>query len=143
MKILVSACLMGVDCRYNGKGVLYDGIEELMKKHELIPVCPEIFGGMPTPREPAEQKNGRVITSGGNDFTEEFEKGAQEVLRLAKLYQCTCCILKERSPSCGHDTIYDGTFSHTIISGDGVLGGLLKANGIKIYGESEIEMLLQ
>ncbi len=143
MKILVSACLMGLNCRYNGIGVVAEGIRELMKEHQLIPVCPEIFGGMPTPRDPAEQRDNRVFTSAGEDVTEPYTKGAEEVVRLAKLYGCTLAILKERSPSCGYGTIYDGSFSHTRIDGNGVTAGRLAEEGLRIIGESRIEELIK
>jgi uncharacterized protein YbbK (DUF523 family) len=117
-------------------------LDELMKKYHLIPVCPEIFGGMSTPREPAERIKDKVITRIGEDVTEYYKKGAQEVLNLAKLYQCEYAILKERSPSCGCGKIYDGTFTHTQIDGDGVLAELLISEGIKVLGESNVQELL-
>ena len=142
MNILVSACIMGVNCRYNDTGFVFDGINELMETHHLIPVCPEIFGGLPTPREPAEIVQDRVLTKSGVDVTAQFKKGADEVLSLAKAYHCTCAILKERSPSCGYGIIHDGTFTGTLIPGNGVLAQLLSDNGIKVYGESRIKELL-
>ncbi|MBB2183345.1 DUF523 domain-containing protein [Lachnospiraceae bacterium MD1] len=142
MNILISACLMGVNCRYDGVGMWIEHLDELMKKYHLIPVCPEIFGGMSTPREPAERIKDKVITRIGEDVTEYYKKGAQEVLNLAKLYQCEYAILKERSPSCGCGKIYDGTFTHTQIDGDGVLAELLISEGIKVLGESNVQELL-
>lgn len=142
MNILISACLMGVNCRYDGVGMWIEHLDELMKKYHLIPVCPEIFGGMSTPREPAERIKDKVITRIGEDVTEYYKKGAQEVLKLAKLYQCEYAILKERSPSCGCGKIYDGTFTHTQIDGDGVLAELLISEGIKVLGESNVQELL-
>lgn len=143
MNILVSACLMGVECRYNGKGVLEPKLKELMKDHHLIPVCPEIMGGLATPRTPAERRLGRVITKEGEDVTDAYEKGAGEVLRLARLYACRAAVLKERSPSCGRGRIYDGTFTGTLTEGDGVCGECLEAHGIKVYGESQIHHLME
>lgn len=137
MNILVSACLLGVSCRYDGTGKYYRELTPYMKTHHLIPVCPEIFGGMPTPRDPAEQKDGLVITSKGENVTKEFQKGALEVLKLGKLYDCKLAILKERSPSCGCQKIYDGNFDGTIIEGNGVTAELLLTHGIKVIGESE------
>lgn len=142
MNILISACLMGVNCRYDGVGMWIEHLDELMKKYHLIPVCPEIFGGMSTPREPAERIKDKVITRIGEDVTEYYKKGAQEVLNLAKLYQCEYAILKERSPSCGCGKIYDGTSTHTQIDGDGVLAELLISEGIKVLGESNVQELL-
>ena len=98
-KMLVSACLLGVSCRYDGKSKGDDRVKALMDKYDLIPVCPEIMGGMPTPRVPSEIKNGRVYSEDGNDVTEYFKKGAEEVLSLAKLYGCKKALLKENSPS--------------------------------------------
>lgn len=142
MNILISACLMGVGCRYNGERTELERLGELMEKHTLIPVCPEVFGGMPTPREPSEIRDGRVYARSGRDVTGFFERGAEEALRLARLYRCTCAVLKERSPSCGRGRIYDGTFTGRLVSGDGVLAARFAAAGIAVIGESEIETLL-
>ncbi|MDO5563000.1 MAG: DUF523 domain-containing protein [Synergistaceae bacterium] len=111
MKILVSACLLGLNCRYCGGGCFDDRVVALAKEFCLIPVCPEQLGGLPTPREPDEILNGRVVSKSGIDNTEYFERGAEEVLRLAKLLGCSMAILKERSPSCGSSMVYDGTFT--------------------------------
>ncbi len=142
MNILISGCLLGVNCRYDGKGILIDDFEQLSNKYNLIPVCPEQLGGLATPRTPAEIINQQVITKDGIDVTEQYKKGAYEVLRLAKLYHCTIAILKERSPSCGSNSRYDGTFTGKLINGDGITAALLKENGITVYGESEITKLL-
>ena len=142
MNILISACLFGVSCRYNGTGKLIPELEQLKKKYNLIPVCPEQLGGLPTPRKACEQKGDYVITKDGDDCTEAFCKGAEEVLRLAKLLDCEYAILKERSPSCGHGKVYDGTFTSTLIDGSGVTAALLSKNGIKVIGESAITSLL-
>lgn len=141
MKILVSACLLGVECRYNGKGELKKDIEMLLKEHELIPVCPEQLGGLATPRDPAEIQDNKIITKTGVDVTKEYLKGAEEVLKLAKLYNCSTAILKERSPSCGYGKIYDGTFSKILIDGNGAAADLLIKNGIKVTGESEVNKI--
>lgn len=145
--ILVSACLLGVNCRYDGGNGLQKGLMGLMETYSLIPVCPEQLGGMETPREPAEQissdtekyPKGRVVTCSGKDVTDSFLKGAEETLKLAELYGCKKAILKERSPSCGYGTVYDGTFSGTKVPGSGVTARLLAENGILVYGESNIE----
>ena len=139
--VLVSACLLGVHCRYNGKGELDKAVKALMGKAVLIPVCPEIMGGLATPRDPAERSGGRVMTITGGDVTAAYQKGAGETLRLAQLYGCLAAILKERSPSCGSGRIYDGTHSGTLTDGDGLTAELLKKNGIRVFGESKIEDL--
>ena len=143
MKLLVSACLLGVYCRYDGKTKENQDIKELLKDHTLIPVCPEIMGGLPTPRLPVEQQNGRAINKNGENVTAQFERGAREVLRIAKLYECDAAILKERSPSCGHGVIYDGTFTGTLTDGDGYTAKLLTEHGIKVYGETQLDELLK
>ena len=141
MTILVSACLLGVNCRYNGTGGLREELLKLMTAHSLIPICPEQLGGLPTPRPPAECRSGRVITDEGNDVTTAFQTGACEALKLARLYSCHYAILKERSPSCGSGRIYDGTFSGALTYGDGITAALLKSHGIRVFGESEISDL--
>ena len=141
MKILISACLLGMACRYDGKGKAYAGIDQLMEKHELIPICPECYGGLPTPRPPAERRGERVCTEKGTDVTVQYRKGAEEALKLARIYGCQWAILKEKSPSCGSSQIYDGTFSRYLAAGDGVTAELLKANGIHVIGESQLPLL--
>lgn len=140
--VLISACLMGCNTRYAGDGKLVENIEELMEKYHLIPVCPEQLGGLPTPRQPAEQQliDGKlhVVNKIGVDVTAQFEKGAREALHLAQLYGCRLAILKERSPSCGYGRIYDGTFSGMLKEGYGITAKLLKDNGIEIIGESHL-----
>ncbi|PNV63912.1 purine-nucleoside phosphorylase [Clostridium sp. chh4-2] len=138
MNILVSACLLGVQCRYDGTGALTEGIKKLMEEHTLIPVCPEIMGGLATPRDPAERSGDKVVTKNGADVTENYQKGAMETLKLAKLYQCSCAVLKERSPSCGCGRIYDGSFSRKLVDGNGMTAELLLKNGIQVKGESQI-----
>lgn len=142
MNILISACLMGINCRYNGKSEIIKELEELKDKYNLVPVCPEIYGGLKTPRNPAERVNDKVLTNNGEDVTYNYAKGAEEILKLAKFYDCKYAILKERSPSCGFGRIYDGTFSKTTIDGNGVTADLLAKNGVKIIGESKIAELL-
>lgn len=142
-RMLVSACLLGVQCRYNGTGGEPERLAELMELAELIPVCPEILGGLPTPRPPAERRKDSVITCEGGDVTEEYLRGAQQSLYLAQLLGAKLALMKERSPSCGAGEIYDGTFTHTRIPGDGAASELLKAHGIEVYGESRTEELIQ
>ncbi|PJA84162.1 MAG: DUF523 domain-containing protein [Candidatus Nealsonbacteria bacterium CG_4_9_14_3_um_filter_37_13] len=136
--ILCSACLLGIKCRYDGKDKLNKKVIELSKKKILIPVCPEQLGGLSTPREPAEQKGKRVITKSGKDVTQNFKKGAKEVLKLAKLFGIKEAILKQKSPSCGFGKIYDGSFSGQLIKGNGVTAALLKRNKIKIITEEDL-----
>ena len=142
MRLLVSACLLGVCCRYDGGGKPCQQVMRLLDAHTLIPVCPEQLGGLPTPRVPAERQGSRVISRSGQDVTAAYEKGAEEALRLYRLMRCDAAILKARSPSCGCGTIYDGTFSHTVIPGDGVTAEALRAEGLALYGESDIGKLL-
>ena len=141
MTLLVSACLLGCPCRYDGKSKPNDAVLALMSQYTLIPICPEQMGGLATPRIPAERKDGGVFTENGGDVTGQYRRGAEEALHLARLYGCRYAILKERSPSCGSGQIYDGSFSHTLISGDGVTAQLLKESGITVLGESEVDRL--
>ena len=143
MRILVSACLLGIACRYDGRSKPYPDVVKLMKHHQLVPVCPEQLGGLPTPRTPSERRGERVVTADGADVTEQYRRGAEEALRLCRLLGCEAAVLKERSPSCGKERVYDGTFSHTLTDGWGVTAELLHQNGIPVYGESEIGQLLK
>ncbi|WP_235839223.1 DUF523 domain-containing protein [Clostridium sp. Marseille-P2415] len=145
--ILVSACLLGVNCRYDGRNGRNEDVLGLMETYNLIPVCPEQLGGLETPREPAErlaqneedgQEKIRVVNQAGKDVTACFMRGAEETLKIARLYGCKRAILKERSPSCGHGIIYDGTFSGKKIPGSGVTAMLLEENGITVTGESKV-----
>ena len=137
-KILVSACLLGINCKYNGNNNKNDKVLEYIKDKEVIPICPEIMGGLSTPRIPAEILNDKVVNSEGLDVTDNFKKGANEVLYLAKLFNVKKAILKAKSPSCGVGEIYDGTFTHTKISGDGITARLLKENNIEVITELDL-----
>ena len=139
MNVLISACLLGVACRYDGRSVENAGAIKLLGRHNCIPVCAEILGGLPTPRLPCESVGGKIIRSDGADMTEQYVRGANEVLRLARLYGCSVAVLKERSPSCGGGKIYDGSFRGLLTDGDGVTAALLKAHGIKVIGEAQLE----
>lgn len=145
MKLLISGCLLGLACRYDGecRPLPEEKLGRLREKFQLIPVCPEQLGGLSTPRNPSERVGALVISNVGNDVTEEYQKGAKEVLKLAKLFGCTAALLKEKSPACGNGLIYDGTFRKNLVTGDGVAAELLKKNGIQVFGESEIEKLLE
>lgn len=142
--VLISACLLGVDCKYNGSNNKLDDkiIHSLKEKYNLIPVCPEIMGGMPTPRNPVEISDGKVFDYDGEEFTKEFEKGSEEVVKLAKLYDTTIAILKENSPSCGSNYIYDGTFNHQKIKGMGIAAHKLSKENIKLFSEENVKILL-
>ena len=142
MKILVSACLLGAACRYDGKSKTYAQIEALRKHHELIPFCPEIYGGLATPRPPAERVGAQVINAFGDDVTAQYQKGAKEALRLGQLLGIDCAILKSKSPSCGIGQIYDGTFSRTLTNRDGVTAELLKKH-FPVYVENDCDVLLK
>lgn len=141
MNILVSACLLGAFCRYDGQEKVNEDVIRLMEHHTLIPVCPEQAGGMMTPRLPSERRGDRVVDREEHDVTAYYKKGAEEALKLARLYHCEYAVLKERSPSCGKGHIYDGTFTGTIIPGDGVTAALLTEHGIKVIGESRIRQV--
>ena len=145
MKVLVSACLLGVNCRYNGVPKEDTAVKELLNREDitLIPVCPEQFGGLSTPRTPSERKGGCVVSLEGEDRTEAFMRGAEETGRIAQLYGCEAAILKERSPSCGNKQVYDGSFSGTVVPGEGVTAELLRKNGVKVFGESELAGFLE
>lgn len=141
--ILVSACLLGANCRYDGNNGKNEDVLALLDRYHLVPVCPEQLGGMETPRPPAERRGQiTVINQSGQDVTAFFRKGAKETLKLAEIYGCKKAILKERSPSCGHGMIYDGTFSGKKIPGSGVTAALLEENGIEVIGESKICSLI-
>jgi uncharacterized protein YbbK (DUF523 family) len=133
---LCSACLLGVTCRYDGKSNLDKKLIRLSKKEILIPICPEQLGGLPTPREPSEQRGKRVITKSGKDVTKNFVNGAEQVLKLAKSFGVKEAILKQRSPSCGSGQLV--TFTGAIIKGDGITTALLKKNGIKVISEERL-----
>lgn len=140
--LLVSACLIGLACRYDGKEGKRTDIEALSEKYNIIPVCPEIYGGLPTPRTPSERMGERVLMKNGVDVTENYNRGAECALRLCREFSVKKALLKEKSPSCGSGKIYDGGFSGTLTDGDGVTTELLKKNGIAVFGESEIKKLL-
>lgn len=137
MNILISACLLGIKCRYDGQGKQYSQLDPLLKsKHKLIPVCPEQLGGRPTPRIASEIKNGKVIDKEGNDVTKDFISGAEKTLDIAKSNDCSLAIFKSKSPSCGFGFIYDGTFSGTLINGNGIAANYLNDHDITILNEN-------
>ena len=143
MRILISACLLGCRCRYDGASKPQPWIAALAERHTLVPVCPEQLGGLSTPRPPAERCGVRVVTRAGGDVTAQYRRGAEEALRLCRLLGCNAALLKERSPSCGSGAIYDGTFTGTVTAGDGVTAELLRKNGIPVYGETQADQLIK
>ena len=140
--ILVSACLVGINCKYSGGNNYNQKIFDLVKEGKAIPICPEQLGGLNTPRKPVELKviNGKrhAIDNEGNDLTENFERGALEVLNLAKNLNINKAILQPRSPSCGVNKIYSGNFDNKLVDGNGILTELLKQNGIDVLTPNEI-----
>ena len=140
-KILVSACLLGISCRYDGKSKPNEGVIALKSKYELIPVCAEVLGGLPTPRIGAEIVGDRVLRADGVDVTENYNIGAKRVLEIARKNNCKIAILKSKSPSCGKNKIYDGTFTRTLTERNGILAELLINNDIVVFDETEIDNL--
>ncbi len=130
--ILVSACLLGIYCRYDGRCETDERVMALSRDHVLIPVCPEQLGGLPTPRAAVELLDGRAVTRDGADLTEAFERGVGQAMRVAGLTGARVAVLQPRSPSCGRGIIYDGTFSGTRVEGDGVLAQALAARGVTL-----------
>ena len=141
--LLISACLLGIACRYDGRSVKKLDASALMEKYNLIPICPEIYGGLTTPRNPSEQRDGGVFMDDGTDVTDNYNRGAYASYQLSEIFSCKKALLKERSPSCGSGAVYDGSFSGTLIEGDGVTAKYLKERGIEVYGESDIDKLLK
>lgn len=140
MKIIVSACLLGKPCRYDGRAKPCDRIISLKERSdvEIIEICPEQLGGLPTPREPSEIRGDKVISRIGCDVTEPYERGAREALRIAHENGCTYAILKSLSPSCSPSGVYDGSFSGKVTSGTGITARLFRENGITVVSEDEI-----
>ena len=141
MRIMVSACLLGQNCKYNGGNNYSEKVAEYIKGHEVIPVCPEVEGGLSIPRTPCEIVNGTVTTSDGESKDREFRTGAEKCLKKAKEMKIDLAILQSRSPSCGVGKIYDGTFTGTLTDGDGIFAKMLMENGIKVLdagGRNEI-----
>ena len=138
MRVLVSACLLGVCCRYDGQSKACPAVLELLKAHELIPVCPEQLGGLPTPRPPAEMQGNRVINREGTDVTAQYQQGAEEAARLYQVLDCDCAFLKARSPSCGCGQVYDCAFSGTLVPGDGITAQALKRLGARVLTEETL-----
>jgi len=138
LKILVSACLLGKNCKYNGGNNLNQGVLDFIEGHEVIGVCPEQLGGLSTPRLPAEIVDGVVTNKEGVSVDAEFRKGAQSALAAALENKVDLAILQSRSPSCGVKEIYDGSFSGKKIKGQGVFAKLLSAHGIKVLDAEDV-----
>lgn len=143
-KLLISACLAGENCKYSGGNnfIGETALASLGDKYELVSVCPEVMGGLSVPRCPCERIGARVMNERGEDVTAQFKAGAELTADICERQGIKKALLKEKSPSCGSGRIYDGTFSHTVIAGDGVTAQHLRALGIALYGESEIEKLI-
>ena len=137
-KIIVSRCLLGENCTYRGDSNFCDKAAALRDIYKVISVCPEMDGGLPAPRDPAERACDKVISCKGNDVTAEYIKGAEIALKTALENNVKLAVLKARSPSCGSEVIYDGTFSGKLTEGDGVTAELLKKHGIRVITEEEI-----
>ncbi|MBR5120419.1 MAG: DUF523 domain-containing protein [Clostridia bacterium] len=136
--ILVSACLLGQSCRYDGKSKPCERVIALKDTYNLIPICPEVMGGLPTPRTPSEICGELVLMKDGRNVTENYNRGAQKALEIARENACPVAILKEKSPSCGSGLIHNGLFDGGLVEGDGITAKLLKSQGILVLGESEI-----
>lgn len=137
MKIAVSACLLGLNYKYNGRNNYSEELEKLLEKHEVIPICPEVLGGLPIPRNPSEIVKGEVLTNKGKSVDKEFRNGAKKALKIVKESGAELVILQSRSPSCGLGKIYDGSFTGRLVEGDGVFVKLLKDEGIKVVDVSD------
>ena len=142
-KLLISACLLGRNCKYSGGSNYHPLTQALRERYELVPVCPECMGGLPIPHDPSERVGDKVLSRTGADVTAQFQQGAELALRRARQTGARLALLKERSPSCGFGAIYDGTFTGTVVPGSGVAAELLAENGLAIYGESRIGELLK
>lgn len=140
-KLLISACLLGENVKYNGKNNKID-TAEIAKYFEFVPICPEVMGGLPIPRMPSERKDDKVINQIGNDVTNNYELGKNIAINIAKNNHIKYALLKSKSPSCGNDFIYDGTFSHTLINKSGVTAEALKKIGVIVFNENQIDDLL-
>ncbi|MGI6020629.1 MAG: DUF523 domain-containing protein [Lachnospiraceae bacterium] len=139
MKIMISACLLGENCKYDGGNNYYPDIEKLVKNHEVISVCPEVLGGLPVPRIPCEIVDGVVLNAKGTSWDREFREGAEKALEIARKENVDMLILQSRSPSCGVKQIYDGTFSGKLIPGKGVFAELMIENGFKVIDVKNLE----
>lgn len=140
-KILISSCLLGEKVRYNGEGKAFSDprLARWQEEGRLIPVCPEIEGGLPVPRPPAQRRGGQVVTEDGGDVTEAFRLGAEAALALARQHGVSLAILKQNSPSCGSRFIHDGSFQGVLVPGEGMTAELLRRHGIAVFGEDQLD----
>ncbi len=138
IEYVVSACLVGCHCRYDGESSPDERVVELVRQGRALPLCPEQLGGLPTPRPPLELCGGRAVDAQGLDMTAAMERGVEEAVRLVMLAGCTRAVLKARSPSCGFGTIYDGTFSGARIAGNGLFAARLHACGLMVSTEEAL-----
>jgi uncharacterized protein YbbK (DUF523 family) len=136
--LLVSACLLGTVCNHEGRHSQRAQVEALAGEYRLVPICPEVVGGLPTPRPAAEIRDGRVVTAAGADVTQEYERGAQAAVELAMTLGAKRAVLKARSPSCGAHAVYDGTFTRTLREGAGVTAEALRAAGVEVVSEEDV-----
>ena len=143
-RLLISACLIGSECKYSGgsNALGANELNALRGRYLLVPVCPETAGGLGVPREPSERLGGRVVARSGRDVTEQFSRGAEVAEKLCRRFGCAAALLKERSPSCGKDGIYDGSFTGTLVPGAGLCAERLAAMGVELFGESELDRLM-
>lgn len=148
-KLLISACLLGQPVRYDGQSKPIPEklwLKELQAQGRLVIICPEVVGGLPTPRPAAERVKDKVITTTGSDVTDAFLKGAEHALQLCQQHNIQHALLKANSPSCGNKQIYDGSFQGQLIEGQGVTAALLTQHGVKVFSEhqlSQLKLLLQ
>lgn len=148
MNIAVSACLLGDPCRYDAKVVPCAAVEKLAEEHSLLPLCPEVLGGLPTPRTPSEiqmaaGRPGEVRNALGHDVTASFAEGAEAAVSQAVSHACVAAVLKQKSPSCGSTLVYDGTFTGTLVSGSGLTARLMRERGVAVFDESQVDGLLR
>ena len=141
MKVAVSACLVGKNTKYNGKNNYNEAVMKYLQNKEYVTICPEVIGGLPTPRVPSERKDNKVINKIGEDVTINFFDGAQKEIEKLLKENINIIIVKEKSPSCGYKQIYDGTFTNTLTEGNGVFVDLALQNGFIIYTEKDIEKM--
>ena len=141
--MVVSACLAGVACRYDGTAFSCPTLAAMVESGQAIAVCPEVLGGLPIPRPPAEIQGGRIVTATGQDVTEAYRTGGLKAVDIALQNHCELAILKSRSPSCGVGRIYDGSFSGRIVAGDGIFADYLRQAGIPVYTENDCEFLFR
>lgn len=142
-KLLISACLLGVGCRYDGCRIAKVDASVLGERFDLVPICPEIYGGLPTPRTPSERVGDRVVMKDGTDVTENFVRGMEHTLDIAKACGASLALMKAKSPSCGKGEIYDGSFSGRLTDGNGYTVDALLAKGFRVYTEAELDQLLK